>query len=135
MQDCSINWLRKKGCRTDSQNCFCKLDGKELVAAVEQCKKAGCMRHMSREFDVAFWRDQVCAQGDINNYDEDAYKGREKTRRTVRIVVTIFVGFFALCYIVTGLLAEGGGGVGAVFVGLRVSSVGYWASLGSQCIY
>jgi hypothetical protein len=108
VQDCAINWMRKKGCRTDSRNCFCKLEGKELVAAVEQCKKASCMRHMSPGFDVAFWRDQVCAQGDTNKYNEDAYKAREKMVRTVRIVVPIFVVLVALGSIIVGNLSDDG---------------------------
>jgi hypothetical protein len=76
LQYCAINWLRKKGCRSDTRNCFCKLDEKELITTVTECKKAGCVKKTNPDFDVAFWRDQACTRGEIDTYDEATFQAR-----------------------------------------------------------
>lgn len=96
LQDCAVNWLRKKGCRTDTRNCFCKLDNNEVIGAVDNCKRDGCMKHMSPSFDVTSWRDQVCAQGKVDTYDEGAYRAREKQVRDIRIGVPVAIGIVGL---------------------------------------
>lgn len=121
LHDCAINWLRGKGCRTDTRNCFCKLDGRELVTAVDQCRKSGCMKHMQPGFDTAFWREQICSQGEMEKYDEGAYRSRKKMVKNVQIVAPIFVGFIAVVLYVSTLVLcledEGGGGFICFFIG------------------
>lgn len=102
MADCTMTWLHTKGCRTDTRNCFCKLDGNEIVNAAEKCRRSGCMKHMQPGFNVPFWREQMCSQRRLNNYDEGAYQKRKKMVKNVRIVVPVFLGVFVLLPLVVG---------------------------------
>lgn len=105
MADCATNWLRTKGCKTDTRNCFCKLDKTELVKSIEQCRKAGCMKHMKPVFEVAFWRENICSQGEADKYDEVGYQKRKKMVRNVQIVVPIFLLIVLIPIVGFGVIA------------------------------
>lgn len=96
LRDCALNWLHGEGCLTDTRNCFCKLDGRAVVTMADKCRSAGCAKHMLPKFDAAFWREQICSQGEIENYDDAAYRSRRKMVKNVQVVVPIFVGIIAV---------------------------------------
>ena len=96
LQKCTSEWLRTKGCRADTRNCFCKLDGKEVITAVDECKKAGCMSRVRPGFDVASWRDRVCTRKDVEVYQQAKYDARKRLVRDIRIGVGVTVGLLSL---------------------------------------
>ena len=61
------------------------------------------MKHMRPEFEVSFWREQVCAQGGIDTYDEGAYRARKKQVRDIRIGVPVVLGIMCLVILTVGI--------------------------------
>jgi hypothetical protein len=133
MADCATNWFRTKGCKTDTRNCFCKLDRSELVKFTEQCRRSSCMKHMIPAFDVAFWADQICSQGEAGEYNEAGYKSRKKMVRNVRIVVPIFLLAILIPVVLLGVFRKSLRGFG-VHQASSIRNVRIVVSIGAICI-
>jgi hypothetical protein len=68
------------------------------------------MRHMRPDFDVLFWREQVCAPGDVDTYNEGAYKARKKQVRDIRTGVPFALVIVGGLILLIGITAGGGRG-------------------------
>lgn len=58
---------------------------------------------MQPKFDSAYWRDQICSQGEIEDYDEAAYRTRRKMVKDVQLMIPIFLGIVIVCLLGIGI--------------------------------